>query len=122
MSRLINEIKIPTEDFIFNNDETTDWLKNINKVNNLLKPIIILGERDYYEHYITILGFNNTKNEFYVYDSFFDKGEKDLTIDENNDLPGNRTFTSNELLTFWSNGGMYGLYNWYTIVASYLET
>ncbi len=47
MSRLINEIKIPTEDFIFNNDETTDWLKNINKVNNLLKPIIILGERDY---------------------------------------------------------------------------
>ncbi len=82
------------------------------------KPIIILGERDNYEHYITIFGFDSVKNEFYVYDSFFEKGEKELTIDNNGSLPGNRNFTSKELLNFWRGGGMYGMYHWYSIVAS----
>lgn len=82
------------------------------------KPIIILGERDNYEHYISIFGFDSTKDEFYVYDSLFEKGEEGFTIDENDSLPGNRNFTSEELLNFWRGGGMYGLYNWYAIVAS----
>ncbi len=82
------------------------------------RPIIILGERKNYEHYITIFGFDNVKNEFYVYDSLFDKGEEDFTIDTNGSLPGNRTFSSEELITFWQGGGMYGFYNWYVIVAS----
>jgi len=81
-------------------------------------PIIILGERDNYEHYITIFGFNSSENEFYAYDSLFDKGEEGLTIDDNDSLPGNRNFTSEELLNFWRGGGMYGLYNWYAVVAS----
>lgn len=82
------------------------------------KPVIVLGKRDNYEHYITIFGFNGAKNEFYVYDSLFKKGEESFTIDNNDSLPGNRNFTSEELLNFWQGGGMYGLYNWYSIVAS----
>src|SRR3989344_2821353 len=82
------------------------------------KPIIVLGERDNYEHYITIFGFNGAKNEFYTYDSLFEKGEEGFTTDENDSLPGNRNFTSEVLLNFWRGGGMYGLYNWYAIVAS----
>lgn len=82
------------------------------------KPVIVLGERDNYEHYITIFGFNGTENEFYAYDSLFEKGEESFTIDDNDSLPGNRNFTSEELLNFWRGGGMYSLYNWYTIVAS----
>ncbi len=45
------------------------------------KPIIILGERDGYEHYITLLGFDSKKDVFYVYDSFFPKGKTGLTVD-----------------------------------------
>lgn len=85
------------------------------------KPIIILGERNNFEHYVTIFGFDSLKDEFYVYDSFHDKkpGSKDeMTKDDNADLPGNRIFSSKELLNFWRNGGMYGIYNWYAIVTS----
>ncbi len=82
------------------------------------KPVIVLGERDNYEHYITIFGFNSAENEFYAYDSLFEKAEEGYTADDNGSLPGNRNFTSEELLNFWRGGGMYGLYNWYAIVAS----
>ena len=82
------------------------------------KPAIVLGERDNYEHYITIFGFDSTKGEFNVYDSLFEKGNNGFTIDKNGSLPGNRNFTSAELLNFWRGGGMYGLYNWYAIIAS----
>ena len=81
------------------------------------KPIIILGEANGYEHYMTIFGFNSLKDEFYIYDSMYDKNEEGFTVDDNNSLPGNRNFTSKELLNFWRGGGMYGVYNWYTIVA-----
>lgn len=86
------------------------------------KPVIILGERDEYvgynyEHYITLFGFNSDKDEFYAYDPFFEKSSEGMTIDSNEDLPGNRTYSSEELLNFWREGGMYGLYKWYSIVA-----
>lgn len=82
------------------------------------KPIIILGGRENYQHYITIFGFDRSKNEFYIYDSLFDKGVDGLTKDSNGDLPGNRTYSSDELLNFWRRGGMYGFYTWYAIIAS----
>lgn len=82
------------------------------------KPIIILGQVGDYEHYITVLGFDNSKDQFYIYDSFFDKEKEGFTKDENGELSGNRNFTSGELLDFWRGGGMYGVYNWYAIVAS----
>jgi hypothetical protein len=83
------------------------------------KPVIILGERDNYEHYLTIFGFDAEKNEFFIYDSLFEKGEDGFTIDSNGSLPGNRNLTAEEVLHFWRGGGMYGLFTWYAIVASY---
>lgn len=85
------------------------------------KPIIILGERNNFEHYITIFGFNSSKDEFYIYDSLYDKkqeSEDGMTKDDNADLPGNRTFSPEELLGFWQDGGMYGIYDWYALVTS----
>jgi len=79
-------------------------------------PLIILGERDNYEHYITLFGFDG--DEFYAYDSLYTEDENGLTIDANGELPGNRTYSKDELIEFWSGGGMYGLYNWFVIVAS----
>lgn len=86
-------------------------------------PLIILGERTEfvgtpYEHYIVLLGFDEGKNEFYVYDPFYTKGNANLTQDANGALPGNRTYSSEALLDFWSKGGLYGLYEWYVIAAS----
>lgn len=83
-------------------------------------PIIILGERDGFEHYITLFGFNAEKDELYLYDSFHDKDEDnpEYTIDSNGNNSGNQVYTSEELLNFWRGGGMYGLYEWYAIVAS----
>lgn len=87
---------------------------------SLGKPIIILGGRDYYQHYISIFGFDSSKSEFYIYDSLLDKNldMEGFTIDKNGNLPGNRTLFSVDILGFWSKGGMYGLYEWYAIVAS----
>lgn len=84
------------------------------------KPIIILGGRDNYQHYISIFGFDSSKNEFYIYDSLLDENPdaEGLTIDKNGNLPGNKTITSIELLDFWKNGGMYWMYEWYAIVTS----
>ncbi len=77
------------------------------------KPVIILGEINNFEHYMTVFGFDSANDEFYVYDSL-EKAEYDV----NGDLPGNRMFTSKELLDFWRDGGMFGIYRWYAIVSS----
>lgn len=81
-------------------------------------PIIVLGQQENYEHYITLLGFDKAADEFYVYDSLFEKKEEGFTKDENGELPGNRTLSSELLLKFWRGGGMYGVYEWYAIVGS----
>jgi len=52
-----------------------------------------------------------------VYDSLLEEETVGMTIDENGDQTGNRTLNSNELLKFWSQGGMYGKFIWYAIVA-----
>jgi len=84
------------------------------------KPIIILGERDNYEHYLTILGFNAKNDKYYIYDSLqaASPEQQGMTTDENGQNPGNATLSSNELLDFWHGGGMYGLWKWYGLVAS----
>lgn len=84
------------------------------------KPVILLGEKENYQHYITLLGFDASKGEFYIYDSAYQEDERirGLTRDDNATLPGNQTITSNKLLDFWDGGGMYGVYNWYALVAS----
>jgi len=83
-------------------------------------PVIILGERDGYEHYLTLFGFNANLDEYYIYDSLQSAShdQQGMTTDENSSLPGNVTLSSNEFLDFWRGGGMYGLWNWYGLVAS----
>jgi len=83
-------------------------------------PVIILGERDKYEHYLTILGFNADKDEYYIYDSLqaASLDQQGMTTDENGRNPGNATLNSSELLDFWRGGGMYGLWKWYGLVVS----
>lgn len=87
---------------------------------SLGKPIIVLGEREGYEHYTTLLGFNTAKDEYYVYDSLQSASpdQQGTTTDENDLLPGNATLNSRELLDFWRGGGMYGFWKWYGLVAS----
>ncbi len=84
------------------------------------RPIIILGERDHYEHYLTILGFDSGLDEYYIYDSLEAKlpEQTGMTIDDNDDFPGNKTMKSQEILNFWRGGGMYGLWEWYGLVVS----
>lgn len=76
--------------------------------------LVLLGGRDDYQHYITILGYEGV--DFHVYDSLHTRGsEAGQTIDSNGSDAGNVNFSSEELLEFWSNGGMYGFYEWYVV-------
>lgn len=110
-----NNLKIRTPNLKNLSDEDKlNFLKEQFSISE--KPMIILGERSGYEHYFTILGFNSLKDEFYVYDSFIERGGNGLTVDKNGDLPGNRTYNSKDLLDFWRGSGMFGLYKWYLVV------
>ena len=61
-------------------------------------PIIVLvGNGLFWQHYMTLVGFDNEKEELYFFDSNKDK-------DQNGDLPGNRTMTSDYFLKWWNNG------------------
>ncbi|MBN1494976.1 C39 family peptidase [Candidatus Peregrinibacteria bacterium] len=82
-------------------------------------PVILLVKKEDFQHYITIFGFDSTKDEFYIYDSLMERLEGGLTKDENSDMPGNKTLTTAELLKAWSGGELKGKYNWYAIVCSY---
>ncbi len=83
------------------------------------RPVIVLGKKDSYQHYLTVLGFDSNKGEFYVYDSAFDakKSDESMTLDKNGALPGNVTMTNDALINFWRSGGMYGIYKWYAVSA-----
>jgi len=83
------------------------------------RPIVILGERDNYEHYVTILGFASDMDQYFIYDSIQAPSHEnpELTTDDNDFLPGNKIMKSRELLDFWRGGGMYGFWEWYGLVA-----
>lgn len=82
--------------------------------------IILLGEYEniHYQHYLTILGFNKENDEFYIYDSLYYQMNRTHTYDSNGDLPGNKNFTSEDLLDFWGRGGVLGFYEWFAIVGT----
>lgn len=79
------------------------------------RPVIILGRKNGLLHYITLLGYQ--RDQFNVYDSLEEKGATKMTVDRNDSLPGNINWTDDELLTFWSQGGLFGIYQYYAIVA-----
>lgn len=60
-------------------------------------PVIVLvGNGLFWQHYMTLVGFDNEKGELYFVDS--------NKINENAELPGNRTMTNEYFLKWWSNG------------------
>ncbi|EHQ88654.1 hypothetical protein [Desulfosporosinus youngiae] len=62
------------------------------------KPLIVLvGNGLFWQHYMTLVGYDDVKQELY----FFDSGRDG---DENADLSGNRTMTEDYFQTWWSNG------------------
>jgi len=85
----------------------------------LQHPVILLIKKENFQHYITLFGFDTAKDEFYIYDSLMARDKDGLTKDENGDLPGNKTITTDKLLKSWSGGGMLGKYTWFAIVSSY---
>ena len=61
-------------------------------------PIIVLvGNGLFWQHYMTLVGFDDDKSELYFVDS-------NKENDENVELQGNRTMTNDYFLKWWSNG------------------
>ncbi len=108
-------IKIKKYNFsVMNDDIKIEYIKKEISIGN---PIIILGGINQYQHYITIFGYTN--DTFFIYDSLLKKDinkNGNFTIDENNDLPGNKNLTKTELLNFWKNGGKFLFFNWYALI------
>lgn len=62
------------------------------------KPVIVLiGKGIRWQHYMTLVGYDDNKKKLYFFDSKRDK-------DENGALPGNRTLNEEYFLTLWNNG------------------
>lgn len=59
--------------------------------------IVFVGNGLFWQHYMTLVGFDEAKKELYFVDS---KKERD----ENGLLPGNRTMTEEYFLKWWDNG------------------
>ncbi len=77
--------------------------------------LIILSVKADGPHYITLLGYD--EDEFYVYDSFYNRDpSKQFTDDDNGILPGNRSISNTVLLERWSHWWMHGVYNYYAMV------
>ncbi len=76
-------------------------------------PIILLIRKNRLLHYVTLLGYK--EKTFDVYDSLETKGPDGLTVDNNSSLPGNTTWTNDQLLSMWNQGGLFGLYRNYAI-------
>jgi len=61
-------------------------------------PVIVLvGNGLFWQHYMTLVGFDDDKSELYFVDS-------NKVNDANAELPGNRTMTNDYFLKWWSNG------------------
>ncbi len=82
------------------------------------KPIILLGDLDGYQHFLTLLWYDQEKNEWYLYDPIQKKWNKWYTIDQNGEITGNTTWDNEQLLQFRNGGGVYGFYQHYALVIS----
>ena len=60
-------------------------------------PIIVLvGAGLHWQHYMTLVGYDDTLNEVYFFDSLKE-------YDENENAPGNRTLSADYFLDMWDN-------------------
>lgn len=111
-----NNIKIKTPNL--RRLDTNERLNYIKEQLSLGNPLIILGEKEGIQHYISIFGFNSKDDKFNIYDPLYNNSSDNLTKDDNLDLPGNTNYNSQELISFWENGGLFGFYKWYIITSS----
>ncbi|MGI6588440.1 MAG: C39 family peptidase [Peptococcia bacterium] len=59
--------------------------------------IVLIGKGLYWQHYMTLVGFNDDKKELYFYDA-------KRTKDENNSIVGNRSMAEEYFMELWENG------------------
>ena len=59
--------------------------------------MLIIGDGVRWQHYITLVGYDESLEDLYFYDS-------KKTADENGGLPGNRTISEDYFLELWDNG------------------
>ncbi len=67
------------------------------RVSQNIPVILYIGENIKWEHFITLVGYENSSSKIYVYDSL-------LEDDSNGEAPGNKTLTEDDLLKVWDNG------------------
>jgi len=80
--------------------------------------ILLVGRSWSTQHYITVLGYDRPRDVFFVYNSALASGEKGQTVDSNGAEVGNITMTSQDLLKYWSGGGVFGVYRWTALTAA----
>jgi hypothetical protein len=102
---LLKKYDIKTKEYslgIYSDDKKIQWLKN--QIDNG-HPIVLLVKPYKYQHYFTVLGYD--ENGFMVYDSAREWPEANLnktTIDMEGYV-GNRFYTNSEIIELWNNGG-----------------
>lgn len=67
------------------------------RVSKDIPVILYVGKNIKWEHFITMVGYENSSSLIYVFDSLLDD-------DSNGEEPGNRTLTEDELQNIWDNG------------------
>ncbi len=68
-----------------------------NKIAEGHPVIVLIGQGLSWQHYMTLVGYNDEKKELYFYDS-------KRSTDENESIPGNRTMTEEYYMELWENG------------------
>ncbi|MCU7197373.1 MAG: C39 family peptidase [Turicibacter sanguinis] len=86
------------KDSVYNIEMFTGSLETLKTRLTAGTPIIVLiGNSLNWQHYMTLVGYDDTTNEMYFFDSL-------KSFDENNGQPGNRTITTDYFLKLWNNG------------------
>ena len=86
------------KDSAYNIEMFTGSLETLKTRLTVGTPIIVLiGNSLNWQHYMTLVGYDDTTNEMYFFDSL-------KPFDENADQPGNRTITTDYFLELWNNG------------------
>ena len=79
--------------------------------------ILLVGRSLVTQHYLTVLGYDRPRDVFFVYNSALPEGEPGMTVDANGAEPGNITMSADDLLKYWSGGGVLGFYRWTALAA-----
>ncbi len=88
-------------------EKNLDWIRSAIVYD---RPVIVLVEHQWYQHYFTIVWFDLDKDERYLYDSLAPREDEIYTTDLNSENPGNYSLWSKELLEKRDAWGKYWLW------------